>query len=98
MKTTSKKKKPGRKPIPENEKSIKRSTSFPPKMWDWIIKRAGTTGVPSRVIQEAVRVLQESTERAETVGEKKKALGLAKIKKSVGKIADDSDGRHFSEA
>ena len=93
MRNNEQKKRPGRKPIPENKKSVKRSTSFPPDMWLWIEKQAGDTGVPSRIIQKAVRLLQEKTERIKKSGQRDLAvsdaaeeIGQKKIKKAVKEL------------
>jgi hypothetical protein len=45
------------KKLKPEERCIKRSISFPPKMWEWIESRKGDVGVASRVVQLAVQNL-----------------------------------------
>lgn len=45
------------------DRAQKQSVSFPPALWAWVKERAGTTGVPSRVVQEAVRLMMEEEQK-----------------------------------
>lgn len=41
------------------DKCVKKSISFPPKMWKWIEGRKGDVGVASKVVQLAVQTLMD---------------------------------------
>jgi len=58
------------KAIPQAEKAMKKSVSFPPDLWAFVLSEAGDTGIPSKVIQKAVRLLKETSEKQKNGGQK----------------------------
>lgn len=46
----------------DKDRSIKKSISFPQELWDFVMKKAGEDGVPSRVVQKAIRKMKEDEE------------------------------------
>lgn len=52
------------KPKPPHERVQKRSISFPPELWEFIVTEAGEYGNPSRVVQKAVREMKSRIEES----------------------------------
>lgn len=60
----------------EKSHAIKKSVSMPKDLWDFVIQQKGDFGDASRVIQKALRELQEKVER---LAHEKEASGKRKI-------------------
>jgi hypothetical protein len=68
--------------IPDSEKAIKKSLSFPPELWAFVIDYAGDTGNPSRVVQKAVRMLQEASNHSKDQSKKAVEKGINEVRKA----------------
>lgn len=64
-----------------SEKSVKKSVSVKPSLWAFVLEQAGDTGTPSKVIQKAIRMLQEASETSEKASKQSLKNGIKKMGK-----------------
>jgi Arc/MetJ-type ribon-helix-helix transcriptional regulator len=73
------------KQLPDSEKALKKSISMPPELWAYVQKHAGDLGNPSKVIQKAIRLLEQESQKAERASKAAFQAGKKEIQKSLNK-------------
>jgi hypothetical protein len=73
--------------VTESEKAVKKSLSFPPSLWAFVLDYAGDTGNPSRVVQKAVRLLKETQEKSSEKSKNGMKGGINEVSEAAKKVS-----------